>query len=150
MNERVEAPWHLWVVGVLGLIFTLYGGYDYTMSQMGDREYIAAAVAPMGIDVDTAVEYFSSFPLWVDAVWAIGVWSAVAGAVLLLLKNRLAVHAFALSLVGLVLSNAYSLSHPVPGLTDTTMTYVATAIITVIMVLLTWYAARMARRGVLR
>ena len=153
MEEPVgtdQAPWHLWVVGTLALLFTLYGGYDYYMSQIGNREYIAAAVEPLGIDADVAVEYFSTFPLWADIFWAIGVWSGVAGSSLLLLRRRFAFHAYAFSLVGLAVSNAYSYSNPIPGMTDSAMTLIVVAVVAIVMVLLTIYARRMASRGVLR
>ena len=150
MNVTKTVPWHLWVVGLLGLLFTLFGAYDYTMSQLGDRDYIAAAMEPMGVNADDAVAYFSSFPLWADFVWALGVWGAVAGAVLPLLRSRFAVPAFIVSLVGLVLSNAYSLTNPMEGMTDSAATYVAVAVVAAVMVALTVYAHRMRRRGVLR
>ena len=41
MNEATKAPWHLWVVVVLGLIWNGFGGYDYTMSQSRNAEYLA-------------------------------------------------------------------------------------------------------------
>ena len=149
MTDRVSAPWHLWVVGVVALLFTLFGGYDYTMSQLGDRAYIESAVGGMGIDVDAAVTYFSSFPLWMDMVWAIGVWGGVAGAVLLLARNRLAFPVWLVSLAALVISNAYGFIEPLPGITDPTPTYLAIATVFVTMLLLTLYARAMARRGVL-
>ena len=150
MNAITTTPWHLWVVGFLGLLFTLYGGYDYTMSQLGDREYMEAAMAPAGIDVDAALDYFGNFPLWVDFVWALGVWGAVAGSVLLLLRSRFALQAYLASLVGLFASNAYSLANPMPGMTDSAFTMVAVAIVVIVMLLLTFYAWRMTVRGVLR
>ena len=149
MNERITPPWHLWVVGVLGLLFTAFGAYDYYMSQIGDRDHIAAAMEPMGVDVDVAIEYFSSFPLWVDFFWALGVWAAVAGSVLLLLRNRFAFHAYAASLVGLVVSNAYGFANPIPGVTHAAASYMAVAVIAIVMVLLTIYARRMTARGIL-
>ncbi len=149
-SDQADTPWHLWVVGALALLFTAFGGYDYTMSQMGDREYIAAAVGGMGIDVDAAVEYFSTFPLWMDFVWAIGVWGGVLGAVLLLLRNRLAFPVWAVSLAALVVSNIYGFIEPIPGITDPTPTYAAIAIVFVVMLALTLYARAMAARGVLR
>ena len=150
MNETKAAPTHLWVVGILALLFTLFGAYDYTMSQMGNREYIAAAVAPMGVDVDTAVAYFSGFPLWADFVWALGVWGAVAGSILLLARSRFAVPAYVLSLVGLVMSNVYSLTNPMEGMAESSATYIAVAVVASVMVALLVYAHRMRQRGVLR
>lgn len=150
MNERVAVPWHLWVVGVLGLLFTAFGAYDYYMSQTGNRAYIAAAVEPMGIDPDVAVAYFSAFPLWADFFWALGVWAAVAGSILLLLRIRYALHAYLASLLGLVVSNIYGLVNPIPGMTNAGATYAAIAVVAIVMLALTWYARRMTLRGVLR
>jgi hypothetical protein len=39
-------------------------------------------------------------PAWMTGVWAIGVWGALAGSVLLLLRSKWAVHVFAASLAG--------------------------------------------------
>jgi hypothetical protein len=45
--------------------------------------------------------------------WALGVWGALAGSMLLLLRSRRAVTAFAASLVGLAVSTGYQLTHAV-------------------------------------
>ncbi len=149
-GEVKDAPWHLWAVGVLGLLFAAFGAYDYIMSQIGDRDYVAAAVEPMGIDVDAAIEYFANFPLWIDFFWAVGVWSAVAGAILLLLRRRLAYPAYAASLVGLAITNGYSFVNPIPGVEHNAMSAVVVGIVVLVMVLLTIYARRQATTGVLR
>lgn len=144
------APWHLWVVGVLALMFTAFGAYDYVMSQMGDRAYIGAMVEPFGIDTDVAVTYFSSFPFWADFIWAIGVWGAVAGSLLLLARRAWAYPAYLASLLGLVGSNAYGVANPVPGMTDSSMSYTMIAVVFAIMVALAVYARTQREQGVLR
>lgn len=147
--ERTAPPWHLWAIGTLALLFTAFGAYDYVMSQSGNREYIQAMVEPMGVDADAAAAYFSSFPLWADAVWAIGVWAGVGGAVLLLLRRALAYRVWLASLAGLVLSNAYGMVNPIPGMTDTSMTYATVAVVFAVMLALTLYARSLKDRGVL-
>ncbi|MFC3098656.1 hypothetical protein [Alteraurantiacibacter palmitatis] len=149
-RESTPVPWHLWVVGTLALLFTLMGAYDYVMSQTGNRAYMEAMVKPMGLNTDVAVAYFSGFPLWADAVWAIGVWGGVAGAALLLLRRALAYPMLLLSLAGLVLSNAYAVANPVPGMTDSFATYATVAIVFALMLGLALYARSMRRLGVLR
>ncbi len=149
-NATAQVPRHFWVVGVLALLFTAFGGYDYYMSQTANREYIETAVGGMGIDVDAAVEYFANLPLWMDFVWAIGVWGGLLGAVLLLLRNKLAYPVWAVSLVALVISNIYGFAEPIPGITDPTPTYIAIAVVFVVMLALTLYARAMAAKGVLR
>ena len=49
--------------------------------------------------------FFASFPVWMKAFWAIGVWGAIAGSLLLLLRSRHAVTAFGLSLAGLAINS---------------------------------------------
>ncbi|KLE33870.1 hypothetical protein [Aurantiacibacter luteus] len=147
---RASAPWHLWLVGLLALLFTALGGYDYTMSQLGDRDYIASVLGGTGVDIDTAVAYFAGFPLWMDIVWAIGVWGAVAASVLLLLRSRLAFPVFAVSLAAFLVSNIYGLANPLPGMANNAATYGPVAVVFVVMVFFTLYARAMARRGVLR
>lgn len=149
VDVHVDAPWHVWVVGTLALLFTAFGAYDFVMSQSGNRAYMEAMVEPMGVNADAAVAYFSSFPLWANAVWAIGVWSGVAGAVLLLLRRALAYPVLLASMAGLVLSNAYGMVNPIPGLTDTSMTYATIAVVFVVMLALTLYARAQRNSGVL-
>ena len=138
-------PWHLWVVGAVALLWNGYGGYDYVMTQTDNAAYLAQFTAEQRA-------YFDSFPMWMEAVWAIGVWGAVLGSILLLLRMRLAVQAFALSLLGAVLSLIYGLAidkAPPPPPEMAVMAYMPWVIV-VIAALLAWYAWAMSKRGVLR
>ena len=149
MNTRVDTPWHLWVVGIAALLFTAFGGYDYTMTQLGDRDYIEAMMGPMGVETDTALAYFEAFPIWMEVVWAIGVWGAAAGAVLLLLRRRLAYPVLIVSFAAFVISNLHGFANPIPGM-DPTATLLPVAVIFVVMLGLILYTREMRRRGVLR
>jgi len=103
MSDTVNArttPWHLWVVGAVALLWNGYGGYDYLMSHLQG----AAFYEQVGMS-DAQIAYMAAYPAWMHAVWALGVWGAVAGSVLLLLRSRFAVHAFILSLLGIIGSN---------------------------------------------
>ena len=111
----IKTPWHLWGVGVLSLIWNAFGAWDYTQTQLGNREYIASMMEPMGIDTDAAIAYFSEFPVWLDAAWALGVWGALLGSVLLILRKRLAFMAFMVSLFGLVVGTFHGMANPMPG-----------------------------------
>ena len=147
---RPATPWHLWVIGIVALLFTSYGCYDYYMTQIGNREYIAAAMGPMGIDTDEALRYFEAFPIWMEFVWAIGVWGGLAGALLLLIRSRFAYPVWVVSLVAFVVSNVYGMANPIPGMRDPSMMYVMVAVIFAVMLGLTFYARRMTAAGVLR
>ena len=152
MNETVvaKAPWHLWLVGLLSLLWNGFGAYDYLMSKTGNRDYLASMMEPSGVTVDDAIAYMDAMPLWANIAWGLGVWGAVAGSVLLLLRSRFALQGFIVSLVGLVLGVVHQLTSPMPGMTDTTTPVVFTVVILAITLLLLWYARRMTGRGVLR
>lgn len=150
MAERTKAPWHLWVIGLISLMWNGFGAMDYARTQMRDRDYVAGMSEPFGIELEQALAYFEAMPLWVDAAWAVGVWGAVLGSVLLLLRKSTALHAFAFSLGGMVVSAGYQIAVPMPGMVDTALPAILTGAIFMISILLLWYALAMRRRGVLR
>lgn len=146
-----KAPWHLWLVGALALLWNGFGCYDYIMTQLRDRAYLEASMAPMGMTYDEAVAFFDSSPALLSGLWAIGVWGSLAGAVLLLLRSRHAVTAFLVSLVGAVGSFAYQFTMDMPAaLSESTMAKVMPVVIIVLVVLQWLYARRQTAAGVLR
>ena len=94
-----KAPGHLWIVGLIALVWNGFGAYDYTMSELGNAAYIEAM---MNTDPAPIIAWIEAQPWYTHAFWALGVWFGVAGSVLLLMRKGLAVPAFALSLVGAV------------------------------------------------
>lgn len=150
METANRTPWHLWVVGLVTLIWNGFGAYDYIMSKTENRDYLAQMMEPTGVSVDGAIVYMDAMPLWANIAWGLGVWGAVAGSVLLLLRNRFAFHAFAVSLVGLVFGMLHQWTNPMPEMTDTTTPMVFTLMIFAITIFLLWYSRRMTAKDVLR
>ena len=142
---KTRAPTHLWLVGILTLLWNGFGCYDYIMSQTRNVEYLSM----MG--GEDAVAYYSSFPTWAVAFWAIGVWGALAGSIALLLRSRWAEPLFGLSLVGLFVGTAYQfgLSNPPESLKTAAM-YWMTAIIWAAAIASFIYAKAMRARFILR
>jgi hypothetical protein len=102
-DEATRTPWHLWAVGALTLIWNAYGGYDYIMTQTENPDYLR-------MFTEEQRAFFTSFPAWYSAVWAFGVWGAVAGSILLLLRSKFAVYAFGVSLACIAISMVYTLA----------------------------------------
>lgn len=100
MNEISKTPASLWVVGGLSLVWNGFGAFDYVMTQTRNPAYLAQFSPEQRA-------YFDSFPAVMEAAWAVGVWGAVAGSLLLLLRNRHAVTAFGASLLGLLVSTIW-------------------------------------------
>jgi uncharacterized membrane protein len=104
-TPSARRPWHLWVIGIVALIWSLIGVMDYLMTQSRNEQYMSQFTPEQ-------LEYFYGIPWWMVSVWAISVWGGLLGAVLLLLRKRLAVWVFLVSLIGVVLNSLYSYSLP--------------------------------------
>ena len=137
-------PWHLWVVGMLGGLWSTMGVVSFVLTQMNVE-------AVMSQFPRQQREYFASFPWWVDATWAIGVVGGVAGCLLVLLGNRFAVPLLLASVIGTIVSTAGGLllldGMEVMAQTDALGLTVFPIIVAA---LLAFYAWAMRRKGVLR
>lgn len=150
VGARPKAPWHLWVLGVVSLIWFAGGANDYVQTKMVNMEYLGMAADTAGVPVDVIVDYFGAYPLWANICWALGVWGAVAGSLLLLLRSRFAFHALALSVIGLAGSTVYAFISDIPAELASTFQLVFTVVIWLSVLAMTWYAKAMTRAGVLR
>jgi hypothetical protein len=138
-----KAPWHLWVIGIIALLWNSVGAMDYFMTQTQNEEYMSQFTPEQ-------IEYFYAFASWQIALWAIAVWGGVLGALLLLIRKRLAVAVFCVSLVAMAISTIYSygISNGMEIVGDT-FSLVFTAVIFLIALALYLYARRMAASGVI-
>lgn len=143
-GETQKTPWHLWVVGLIGIPWNGYGAYDYLMTQTGGEEFLRS----YGMN-DAQVAYFNAIPAWMTGVWAIGVWGAVLGTVLLLLRRKSALHVFVGSFLAFLMSLVYTylLSNGGEVMADGA---IMSAVITAGCIFFIGYAWMMAKRGVLR
>ena len=136
-------PWHLWVIGIIGGLWSSMGVVSFVLTQM-NVEAVMSQFPPQ------QREYFESFPLWADAFWAVGVFGGLIGCVLLLLKNRIAVHALLASVIGasvsslggLFLLGGMQVMRETNGLGLTVVPVIVAA-------LLAYYARAMSKKGVL-
>ncbi len=139
----VATPRHLWVVGLLALLWNGAGAFDYVMTESRNAAYLESFTGEQ-------LAYFASFPAWMIACWALAVWGGVAGSVLLLRRKRLAVPVFAASLAAMVIVSVYNfgLSNGLAIMGRDAAVF--SAVIFVVAVALLLYARWLARRGVLR
>jgi hypothetical protein len=137
-------PKHLWIVGIVSLLWNAVGAFDYLMTQTRNESYMSQFTPEQ-------LEFFYGFPTWVESAWAIAVWGAVVGSVLLLLRVRWAGLAFVISLVAMIattihnygISNGMEIMGGVGPL-------IFSIVIFVVGVLLVVYSRWMCNRGVLR
>lgn len=137
---RAPAPVHLWLVGLLTLLFNAMGIVSYLTTKLG-------MLAEMGL-TPSQIAFMESYPAWVSAFWALGVWGAFAGSVLILLRSKWAVAAMVAALAGLAVVTFYHYAMiEVPA--DMQSPGLDLAIWGVTLFLLV-YARRMTAAGVLR
>ena len=141
---RAGAPWHLWAVGGLAVLWNGFGCLDYTMTQTRKDEWFAQ----MGMTPEQTA-YFDAMPAWTHAAWAIGVWGGLIGAVLLLLRRKWALHAFVLSFLGWAAGAVYAFALS-DGMEAMGSMWPMQIVIGAACVFFIWYAWAMSKRGVLR
>ncbi len=137
-----HTPRHLWVVGIVGLLWDAMGAFDYVMTQTRNPEYLAKFTPEQ-------LEFFQGFPAWVVALWALAVWGGLAGTILLLSRRRLAAPVLAGSFVCMVITTIQNFATgaaDVMGAAGVAMS----AVVFVVALGLALYARRMAVAGVLR
>jgi hypothetical protein len=144
-----RTPVHLWIVGILALLWNAIGCYDYAMTRMRDTDYLAKMMP--GTDPNAILSYIDSFPVWAQAGWALGVWGGLVGAILLLIRSRYSVWAFALSLIGAVLGLGYQIANPGgPAEMHEGIGGLIPYVIIAIAAFLLWYSWSQEKKGVLR
>ncbi len=142
--NAVKTPKHLWVIGIIATLWNAMGALDYIMTKTKNEDYMAKFTPEQ-------LEFFYGLPVWVVSTWAIAVWGGLLGAILLLLKRKLAVWVLLASLIAMVLTTIhnYFISNGLEVVGDATSLVFTTAIF-VISVFLFLYARAMEVRGFLR
>lgn len=141
----MRTPRHLWIIGILSLLWNAGGAFDYAMTQFQVESYLALLTEPQRA-------YLESRPLWFDATWAIGVWGSVLGSLLLLARSAWSSAAFLLSLVGFCVSAVWSYGLASPSAADVLgpAGIWFSGLVAAVLLFLTVYARVMAGHGVLR
>jgi len=151
MQQAVSTrtPVHVWIVGILSLLWNCVGCYDYVMTRMRNTDYLAKMMPK--VDPNAMLAWVDSFPIYAQIGWGLGVWGGLLGSVLLLMRSRYAVWAFGLSLLGAVLGLGYqiALAPPLAG-ADDAMSKAMPYVIILIAAALFLYARAQAAKGVLR
>lgn len=144
----MKTPWHIWVVGILTLLWHGFGAYDHLMSVTRNQAYLRMIPEAQRADM---LSYLDAMPVWATSSWALGVWGSVLGSLLILLRSRRAVAAFAASLVGLVVTSLYTyVLAPASALSGGGAALMITLAIVVILLLALFYSHRQVAAGHLR
>jgi len=144
MNQTtVKTPFIFWIVSILAILWNAFGAFDYLATHLRIESYMSQFSQEQ-------LDYFYSFPAWLVAAWALGVWGSFFGSLALLLRKSWAVWLFGVSILGLAVSTVYNfvLSDGAAMMGEAAV--MMSAVIWVIVLVLFFYARAMAKRGVLR
>jgi len=142
--KAAKTPWHIWVVGVVSLLWNSVGAMDFVMTQSRNAAYMSSFT-------QAQLDFYYGFPIWVVATWAIAVWGGVLGTLALLLRKSLAVHLFLSSFICIILTDIHNFAFA-NGLRvmGGAVALTISAIVLLIGALLWVYARAMRKRGVLK
>lgn len=140
-----RTSWHLWLVGIVAVVFNFIGVFDFVMSMaQGARYQASAGMTP------EQIAHYQTMPSWMTLVWAIGVFSAFVASILLLMRRRLAFPVFVLSLAAFLLSLLYTYVLTDGGAVMGRQMAITSAVIAALLVFFGGYACFMTARGMLR
>jgi len=134
-----KAPWHLWAVGILSLLWYGSGAYVIVLAQRG--------MWP-GMEPDEAA-YYAAQPGWFALLTDIGLATSILGSIALLMRKSWALSLFGVALVLILGNDAYDLAMGTSRAYANSAAMVVTAVIAVVAVLEVVYASAMTKRGVL-
>ncbi len=142
MARLAVTPKHLWIIGIISLLWNCVGAFDYLMTQTENEAYLASFTQEQ-------LDYFYGFPTWVVSFWALAIWSSVLGSILLLLRKRLATPVFLVSFVAMVVTTIHNYGFSDAMAISGAGGLAFAAMIFVISLCLWLYSRAMGARGVL-
>jgi len=121
------------------------GAVDFTMTQLHNEAWLQKCTPEQ-------LAYLNSIPGWAVIGWGAGTWGGLLGSLLILLRRGFAVNLFAVSLIGVVLTDVYTygLSDGYKVMGGNPGVAIFSAVIAVIAVLLFVYSRTQRTHGVLR
>ena len=144
-DSLLKTPWHLWLIGVIAVLFNAIGVFDFVMSMAQGAEYQASA----GMTPEQ-IAHYQDMPSWMIPVWAVGVFGAFLASILLLLRRKLAFPVFVISLVAFFISLAYTYILTNGGAVMGQDMAIASTVIAALLLFFIWYSRRMSKRGILQ
>jgi hypothetical protein len=89
-----------WIIAVIALLWNLFGIYQYLLSTIW-YDQVKEMMSP---ELNSIVE---GLPSWYNYVFALAVFAGVIGSLLLLLRKKLAVPVFGISLLAVLVQMGY-------------------------------------------
>jgi hypothetical protein len=140
-----SAPWHLWLVGLLMLVWNAMSCVSHVMTLSQNAAYFRAA----GVTPEMAA-YFAAVPAWYVVAWTIGVWGGLLAAVGLLMRKSWAVWWCVVSQLAMAVNSVWTLLNPDAYEILGNVGSIGAVAVIAFGAFLVLYAIAMKRRGILR
>jgi hypothetical protein len=134
------APWHLWAVAILSLLWDGSGAITIWMAQAGALE---------GMSADE-IAYYANQATWFMLVTDVALVAPIVAAIALMFRNKAAVWLFGMSVAAVLITNTYDLLAGSSRALANTGALVVTCLVVVLAILQLVYARAQKKRGVLR
>ena len=113
MNTRNPAPGWFTPVAILALLWNLFGVAAYLITVLGSRlvtpEMLEAMPEADRAAAEASMAQLAATPSWVTGAFAVATFGGLLGSIFLLMKKNMAVPLFAVSLIALLIQDAYVL-----------------------------------------
>jgi hypothetical protein len=141
-HQRALPAWY-WAAAVVALLWSAIGCFAYVSQvSMGTAELAQLPLAQR--------EIWAMMPAWVTGAYAVAVWSSLAGSIALLLRRRVAVPLYAVSVLAIIAQFGWTFL-ATPILTTIGTSAIGFPLFILIAGLATlWFARACAARGWLR
>ena len=151
-QAQTASPGWVKLVAIVGLAWNLLGTlaffwYTVLMEMFVTPEAMAALPEAERVQLQLQLDMVQAMPSWVTWVFAIAVFGGVLGCILMLMKRKLAVPVFALSLAGIVIQNIHSFGIARVHETFGASTFIQPALVFIIGVFLLWVAIKAKNAG---
>jgi hypothetical protein len=142
-THKASVPTWFWIAGVLGLAWNAFGVVQFIGSLSATTESLMAA----GLDAEQAAVMLG-YPLWMTIAFAIGVFGGLVGSLLLLVRKRVALPVFAVSLIGYLVLYVGDVTEGVFAAIGTSQVVILSLVVAIAVALL-WMTHYFNRNGAL-
>ena len=134
-----------WIIAVIALIWNIMGVFAYLGQTVLMTDELKSALPT------EQIELINSSPSWLNIVFAIAVFSGLLACLLLLMRKKLAVPLFAISLLMVLIQNIYGwLGTNAAEVYGSVQGYIMPLIVIIISIFLYFYSKGAAQKGWLR
>ncbi len=130
------APKSFWLIALFGLAWNVFGVVQYLASVSATQESLIAS----GMTPEQAAVMLG-YPAWMTAAFAIGVFGGTLGCLVLLLRKKIAVPVFAVSLAAYIVLYIGDITEGVFAALGAPQVIILTSVVTIAAALL-WFARR--------